>query len=279
MKGKAPGSAVITKNTNRHVELVERLAHRSERDRSGLYFAEGVRALACSVERGHSIQAITYVPQLLNHPLARRLVVRLCGDGVKTHAVSIDVFRRLSRMEEPQWVGVTLRQQWADLDAVVPANGLCWVALEAIRTPGNLGTILRTCDAVGAAGVIALGKGADPYDPSAVRASMGSIFCTTLIRATASDLSAWAGRVGAQLIATSPTAKLDYRQVEYRSPVVLVMGAERSGLSAPLLSRCGSVVRIPMVGTADSLNVAVATGVMLYEVLNQRRDSARRFHP
>src|SRR4029453_16108161 len=118
----------------------------------------------------------------------------------------MEVFQRLSRLEEPQWVGVVIRQRWTPLDAVVPERGLCWVALESIRSPGNLGTILRTCEAVGAAGLIALGMGVDPFDPSPVRASMGSIFTTMLVRANASELTLWATRAGAQLVATSPKA-------------------------------------------------------------------------
>lgn len=262
---------VIAKGTNRQVELIARLGRREERERSGLYFAEGVRALAWAVEGRHEIHSVVFAPQVLTHAFARRLVERLARDGVETHAVPVDVFQRISRWEEPQWVGVVLRQRWASLGSIGPIQGLCWVALESIRSAGNLGTILRTCDAVGAAGIIALGRGVDPYAPAAVRASMGSIFNTTIVQATPGELWSWSRQMRAQVVATSPAAELDYRQVEYRAPTVLLMGAERSGLAASLASRCETVVRIPMVGKADSLNVAIATGVLLYEVLRQRK--------
>jgi TrmH family RNA methyltransferase len=270
MKGKRTPQTVITKRTNRYVELIAGLARREERNRRGLYFAEGVRALGWAVERQLEIHSVVYVPQLLNHALARRQVQRLAADGVETRAVSVELFQRFSRWEEPQWVGVVLRQRWTALWEVAPNQGLCWVALESIRSPGNLGTILRTCDAVGAAGLIALGAGVDPYDPTAVRASMGSILKLTIVRSSPAELSSWAREVDVQLVATSPGADLHYRQVEYRSPAVLLMGAERSGLPVSLQNRCDTVVRIPMVGKTDSLNVAIATGVMLYEVLGQR---------
>ncbi|HKG26639.1 MAG TPA: RNA methyltransferase [Thermomicrobiales bacterium] len=270
MKGKKSNPIVNTKDTNRSLELIARLAGRVERERIGLYFAEGVRALARAVEQKHDIRSVMYVPSLLNHAFARRLVERLQGAGVETHAVAIDVFQRISRLEEPQWVGVVVRQRWTPLGAAVPDRGLCWVGLESIRSPGNLGTILRTCEAVGAAGLIALGTGVDPFDPSAVRASMGSIFTTTPVRANASELTLWATSVGAQLVAMSPKADVDFRRFRYRSPLVVLAGGERPGLSVPLFGRCDAAVSIPMVDKTDSLNMAIATGVLLYEVLGQR---------
>jgi TrmH family RNA methyltransferase len=156
--------------------------------------------------------------------------------------------------------------------ARAPATeGLCWVALEAIHSPGNLGTILRTCDAVGAAGVILLGEAADPYDPATVRASMGSLFAQRLVRATPAELLAWKQRHGCRLIGTSPAGTVDYRELIYRPPMVLFMGSERHGLPAVHQTLCDEMVRIPMVGAADSLNLAVATSVMLYEVFGRRQ--------
>jgi TrmH family RNA methyltransferase len=145
------------------------------------------------------------------------------------------------------------------------------VALSSIQSPGNLGTLLRTADAVGAAGVILLGDGVDPYDPAAVRASMGAIFSQRFVRASTRELAAWKRRSGALLVGTSPAAPTDYQALTYPPSLVLFMGHERQGLSPEEQALCDELVRIPMVGSSDSLNLAVATSVMLYEVFNQHR--------
>jgi TrmH family RNA methyltransferase len=145
------------------------------------------------------------------------------------------------------------------------------VALDAIQYPGNLGTILRTCDATGAAGVILLGATSDPYDPESVRASVGAIFSLQLARASPAEFAAWKRERGISVAGTSPAAALDYRAAAYAPPVVLLMGCERSGLPPALQALCDVLVRIPMVGRSDSLNLAVATSLMLYEVFRQRR--------
>jgi TrmH family RNA methyltransferase len=119
-----------------------------------------------------------------------------------------------------------------------------------------------------------LSNGPDPYDASAVRASMGSVFATRFVRTDCNELVRWKKRHGARLIGTSPAADTDYQQVQYNEPVILFMGWERQGLSADEQALCDSLVRIPMVGKCDSLNLAVATSLMLYEVFNQQRARA-----
>ena len=145
------------------------------------------------------------------------------------------------------------------------------MALDQVHSPGNLGTILRTGDAVGASGLILLGDAVDPYDPACVRATMGAIFAQRLIRVTAAEFAAWKCRSGCRLVGTSPHAARDYRAVSYPVQTVLFMGGERRGLSNERQRLCDDLVRIPMVGRGDSLNLAIATGVLLYEVFNQQR--------
>jgi TrmH family RNA methyltransferase len=164
-----------------------------------------------------------------------------------------------------------VRQHWTLLDEVEPEAGLCWVALDAVQDPGNLGTILRTADAVGAAGIILVGQTTDPYDPGALRASMGSIFSQRLVRADFDQLLSWKDAHDCFLVGTSDAADSEYRDALYDSRLILLMGSERQGLSREQQARCDLVVRIPMAGRSDSLNLAVATGVMLYEIFHQRR--------
>jgi len=199
------------------------------------------------------------------------LTRRLARAGVPCLAVTGEVFRSISLKEGPQGIGAVVRQRWTPLEAIEPGGELCWVALDAVQDPGNLGTILRTSDAVGGAGVILLGPSTDPYDPAAVRASMGAVFSQRLARADFDGLAGWKRSRGFTVAGTSDAAPIDYHAVRYQSPLVLLMGSERQGLSARQQALCDLVVRIPMVGRGDSLNLAVATGVMLYEIFNQRR--------
>lgn len=248
---------------------------RRERDRTGLFFTEGLRFLTQAIEYGAPVEALIRAPELLTHPAGGPLESRLRRDGVPVLTVSREVFERISLAETPQGMAAVVRQQWASLRQVRPSGTTCWVALESIHSPGNLGSILRTCDCVGAAGVILLGDSVDPYDPACVRASMGALFSRTLVRASFAEFAAWKGRHKCLLAGTSPTAAVDYRAAGYRRPTVLFLGSEQRGLSPEQMALCDVLVHIPMIGGSDSLNVSVAAGVMLYEIFNQQHPPAR----
>ena len=172
---------------------------------------------------------------------------------------------------DPQGLGAVVRQHWTPLERIRASNAPCWVMLETMRSSGNLGTILRTSEATGGSGLILLGDAIDPYDPATVRATMGAQFGQRFVRTSADELRSWQGRRHFSLVGTAPAATIDYQEVDLRGPTMLLLGDERKGLSRELQSLCDEVVRIPMVGGTDSLNVSVAAGVLLYEVFNQRR--------
>jgi TrmH family RNA methyltransferase len=261
----------ISSKSNERIKEIRALRHRKVRERTGLFFVEGIRIVAEAAELRAGIETLVVAPDLLESEFARDLIERLTGKGVPLLEVSNEVFRSLSVKEGPQGIGAVVRQRHLRLSDVKAGKGLCWVALEAVADPGNLGTILRTADAVGASGVILLGATTDPYDPEAVRASMGSLFAQGIARATLEELAAWKREGGVFLVGTSDSAEADYRDIAYPRPVVLLMGSERQGLSQEAMALTDTVVQIPMVGHADSLNLAVATGVMLYELFNQRQ--------
>jgi TrmH family RNA methyltransferase len=266
-----PGT-VITSRANPAVKRVRALRQRKERERTGLFFVEGIRLVAEAVQLGAPVVHLIAAPGLLErHPFAQELVERQRASGTPCLTVSDEVFTSIATREHPQGLAAVLRQQWTGLEPARADEGLCWVALERAQDPGNLGTILRTADAVGAAGVILLGNATDPYDPTAIRASMGAIFAQHLVRATWDGFLAWAAATGCQIVGTSDAAVDDYSAVTYPRPLVLLMGSEREGLALEQQRAVDRMVRIPMIGRSDSLNLAVATAIMLYEVFNQAR--------
>jgi TrmH family RNA methyltransferase len=223
-----------------------------------------------AVDLEADVRTAVVAPELLTSRYGRDLAHRL-GERAPVVEVSGDVFRSISPREGPQGIGAVVRQRWHELGSADPSEDFCWVALDSAQDPGNVGTIIRTSDAVGGAGILLLGHGADPFDPATVRASMGALFSQHLVRTGFDELTDWTRRHRLMLVGTSDAAPVDYRDTRYRSPLVLLMGSEREGLSEEQLAACDMAVRIPMAGRSDSLNLAVATGVMLYEVFNQKR--------
>ncbi|MDQ5823992.1 MAG: RNA methyltransferase [Chloroflexota bacterium] len=178
----------------------------------------------------------------------------------------------LAMADDPQGIGAVVHQKWLPLERVRLGGKLCWLSVDEIHSPGNLGSILRTSDSVGGAGIILLSDSTDPYDPATVRASMGALFSQRFVRTTPDALAHWKEPRQWQMVGTSPHATLDYHEAQYGdTPTILLLGNEQKGLSEQVQALCDLVVRIPIVGRSDSLNVAVATGVILYELFNQRR--------
>jgi RNA methyltransferase, TrmH family len=272
MPSTARPATPITSRNDIRVRRIRRLHLRAERDRTGLYYIEGMRFVSEAARHHVHIQTLVVCPPLLIHPFAQKLVRWLRRAGTPTIEVTPEVLQSIALVDDPQGVGAVVHQRWEALDQVRPGGELCWIALDTVQSPGNLGSILRTSEAVGGAGLIVLGDGVDPYDPATVRSSMAAIFAQRFVRTRPVALARWTARHQCPLVGTSPAAALDYHTVAYRAPTILLMGGERKGLSAELQALCDPVVRIPMVGRSDSLNLAVATSVLLYELFNQRRD-------
>jgi TrmH family RNA methyltransferase len=266
--GPPPPGAVkaITSLANPIVKDIRALALPKNRKASGLFVAEGLKLVADAVEAGWVVRTLVYAASAGAQPLVSRLASSTHAKGGTVLSVSEAVLAKISRRDNPQTVIGVFEQKIMPASAVRPRTGDVWVALEAVRDPGNLGTIIRTCDAVGAAGVILVGETVDPFSVEAVRATMGSVFAVPLARASRAEFVrlavAWTGTVvGTHLKATD-----DYRKVDYRTPVLLVMGGEQAGLTAETSAALRTLVKIPMAGKADSLNLAVATAVMLFEI-------------
>ncbi len=258
----------------RHHPQITRIRHvcmREGRERTGLFYVEGMRFLTQAMQHQARIEALVVCRDLLVHPFAQKLVYMHEQQKTPLLEVSADVMESISQVPDSQGIGALVQQRWQRLEQVRIRKKLCWLAIETIRLPGNLGTILRTSDAVGGAGVLLFGNSTDPYDPGTVRATMGAIFTQRFVRTSIGELASWKRREQYQIVGTSPAATQDYHAVRYTAPTILLIGEERKGLSAELQSMCDLMVSIPMVGESDSLNVAIATGVMLYELFNQQR--------
>ncbi|MFI5278436.1 MAG: TrmH family RNA methyltransferase [Ktedonobacterales bacterium] len=262
---------MITSRHNPAIKRVRALSHRRARDQTGLYLAEGIRLVAQALTVGATIQELIVAPELLTSDFARRLVERSQAAGLPCLIVTSDAFQYLSVREHAQGLAAVVRQRWTQLTEIRPTRDARWVALNEVQDPGNLGSILRTSDAVGAEGVILLGPSTDPHDPTAVRASMGAIFTQRLVRASFAEFMRWASDHNCAVVGAAGDAALDYHTYRYPAPCALLMGSEQHGLTAEQLATCGAVVRIPMLGGSDSLNLAVATSVILYEAFNQQR--------
>jgi len=262
---------IITSAANPTVRRIRQLRTRRERERTGAYYVEGIRIVAQAVKSGADVELCAVSPQLLSSEYAWGVIETLRSDGVPVVELSPAAFGAISFKENLQGLGAVVRQRMEPLSEVELGDTLGWVTLDAVGNPGNLGAILRTCDAVGCEGVILLGHTTDPYHPSALRAGMGAHFAQRLVRAEFAEFAAWKRQHNFSVVGTSDAAETEYRAVEYPIPVVLLMGSERQGLSAEQQAVSDLLVRIPMVGTSDSLNLAVATSVVLYEAFHQRR--------
>lgn len=266
---------MITSPANEQVKRIRRLQERKEREKTGLFFVEGIRIVAEAVERQENFETVIVSPERLQSEFAWKLVEKLRRQGVSILEVNSLVFERLSQKEGPQGIAAVIHQRWMPLDSVEVEQGKIWVALDSVADPGNLGTILRTLDATGGAGVILLDQSTDPYDPSCVRASMGALFDLHLVRTSFNQFRSWMKEhPDVALIGTSGNAHQDYHKFPYPSRMILLMGSERFGLQPHHVELCNEMVRIPMVGKSDSLNLAVATAVVLYEIFNQRRQNS-----
>jgi len=254
----------ITSLTNPTVKAVRALHQRKDRDETGLFVAEGLKIITEAVELGHAPQILMYGQDAQGHPLLRQAInaARSCGGEIIE--VTQDILAKVSRRDNPQAVVGVFRQVFTPIQDLKPDSASAFVALHRVRDPGNLGTIIRTADAAGCGAVILVGECCDPYSVEAARATMGSIFAVPIVKVTESDFTAWRKSWPGSVIGTLLTATVTHSDATYAKPALILMGNEQQGLTPDLAALCDVNVKIPMRGRADSLNLSVATGVMIY---------------
>lgn len=267
-----PVDSTITSAANPLVKRVRRLlTDRRFRQREGVFVVEGGQPVWRAMDAARTgdrfrVEQLVVCDELLRPEAARDMVRDFEDAGGRVARVSAELFERLSERDGPAGVLALVRAATTTLGALTVGDDATIVALEHVGNPGNLGTIVRTADAAGASAVVLIGTGADPFDPAAVKASMGSVFAVPVVRADGlAEFLTWTRDVGARVVATSGSASDTHWGAAYRTPTVLLFGAEGPGLSDAALSGADTTVRIPMTGTAESLNLSIAVAVLLYE--------------
>jgi RNA methyltransferase, TrmH family len=256
---------------NARVKEVVKLRQRSHRDELGLMLIEGYRELKRAMDNRHVPTALLYCPAFYQGANEPALIERCRAAGVELLECAEPVFAKMSYRDRPEGllaVAPQVRRQLADL--TVPGNALVVVA-EAIEKPGNLGTILRSADAAGVHALIVCDQCTDVNNPNVVRASIGTLFTVPVAESSSPEALAWLRARGIRILAATPHAETEYFDVDLRPATAMVVGTEQYGLSSAWMEQADLKVRIPMRGQADSLNVAAATILLLYEAVRQRR--------
>ena len=256
----------VTAFSNPTVKLLRSLRDKKARRSEGLFLAEGLRILTEARDSGRLPQIVAFSAEGARHPLAAEIIAATeaaGGDAIETTA---DILSKMSGKDNPQMVLGAYRQPDASIEGIDRAKSPLWIVAQALRDPGNIGTILRTGDAVGAGGLILIDDSADPFSVEAVRASMGALFTQEIATARWADFVTWLRSGKGQLVGTSLKTTHDYLDCEYAQPCFLLIGNEQQGLPADYEAECDMLVKIPMAGRADSLNAAMAAAVMAFAI-------------
>jgi RNA methyltransferase, TrmH family len=262
---------LITGFSNPLVKQVRALRDKKYRRVEQMFLAEGLRILTEALDAGVAPEMLWYAPESESHPLVQKLIAATEAQRGDVLVTSPDILSKLSGKDNAGSVIGVYREHPATLESLDRTTADIWLVAERLRDPGNLGTILRTGDAVGAGGLILIDDCTDPFSVEAVRASMGAIFTQKIVQARWESFLPWLRKGTGQLVGTSLNTDTDYQAPTYLAPVFLLVGNEAQGLPAAYEGECDLLVKMPMLGKADSLNAAVATAVMAYEILNQQR--------
>jgi TrmH family RNA methyltransferase len=258
---------LITSLTNDRIKAIRALESRKERKETGLFVAEGASIVMTARANGREPRTLVFETGKLESDHVRNLVTAVLSGRAEVLEVSHAVLEKLSAKDNPQTVLGVFEQRFAPVPAPATLTPRAtWLALEEIRDPGNLGTIIRTVDAVGAAGIVLVGTCCDPYSRECVRATMGSIFAVPLVKMTREEFLAWRAEWPGDVAGLHLSGTEDFRAAELKEPVLLLMGSEGPGLSDSLTRSASRLLKIPMAGQLDSLNLAVATALSLYQI-------------
>lgn len=259
----------ITSPANPAIKRLKSLHDKKGRRAEGLFLAEGLRVCTEALAAGRVPAILAFDAESEAHPLTAKLIA--ATEAAHGHAIRTtrDILGRLTGKDNAAAVAAAYTIPDTSLTRIDRTTAPMWLVAENLKDPGNLGTMLRTCDATGAGGVILLDQSCDPFSVEAVRASMGALFSKAVALTPAAEFFAWLRAGPGELVGAALDGRtVDYRQHHWQPPTFLFMGNEQSGLPPAYAAQCDALVRMPMKGNADSLNVAVAAAVLLYTVLD-----------
>jgi TrmH family RNA methyltransferase len=266
--------SLITSVNNQRIKDVCSLRDRRDRDRTDCFIIEGYRELLRAVDAQFPMAQLFICPEYFLGENEQHLISRLASAGAEIFTCSKPVFSKLSYRDRPDGLLAVAPQKHLGLDdldkRLQNISAPFMVIAEAIEKPGNLGTILRSSDAVGVDGLVVCDRCTDIYNPNTVRASVGTLFTVPVVDATSEECLSWLKKKGVLVVAATPSGSQEYTAVDLTGPLAIAVGAEQFGLSEKWMNEADIRVNIPMRGVADSLNVAMATTLLLYEVLRQR---------
>ncbi len=263
----------VTAFSNTTVKRLRSLRDKKARRAEGLFLAEGLRILAEARDSGMLPEIVAFSDEGARHPLAAEIIAATEAAGGEAIEVSADILAKMSGKDNPPLLLGAYRQPDTALEGVDRAASPLWLVAQALRDPGNIGTILRTGDAVGAGGLILVDDCADAFSVEAVRASMGAIFTQAVATARWDEFLRWLRSGPGQLVGTSLKTSDDYLGAQYEQPCFLLIGNEQQGLPESYEATCDLLVKIPMAGRADSLNAAIAAAVMAFQVRASWREA------
>jgi RNA methyltransferase, TrmH family len=260
----------ISSPSNPVLKALKALDDKRGRREAGQFLAEGLRVCTEALEAGQVPVTLVFTFEAERHPLTQALIRATAEARGTILRTSPQLMQKLTGKDNAQGVAAAYAIPDIGLDRLDRSRAKLWLVAENLRDPGNFGTMLRTCDATGAGGVILLDQSCDPFSVEAVRASMGALFSRQVARATGPEFFQWLRAGPGQLVGAALTgATVDYRALAYQAPCFLLMGNEQAGLPDDYAARCDALVKLPMLGAADSLNVAVCAGVLLYHALDR----------
>jgi TrmH family RNA methyltransferase len=260
----------ITAFSNPLIKATRDLRDKRHRRAARQFLAEGLRILTEARETGRLPRTLFYSAASADHPMIHELSIEVEQAGGQSIHTTSEILSKLSGKDNPQAVVGVYDEFVVTLEDLDRTASSIWLVAERLRDPGNLGTILRTGDAVGAGALILLDESVDPFSVEAVRASMGALFTVPVVHTSWAEFATWLRSGPGQLVGLSLDTEQDYRAATYTAPTFLLTGNEAQGMPDYMAAACDLLVKLPMRGKADSLNAAVATAVMAYEVLARR---------
>jgi len=261
----------ISSTSNQYIKFIRKLRNKKERERSGKFYIEGLRLIGEALRTDFPLESILYCSDLLTSSFGKNAIDEGEKKGIDIIEVPKEVFNKFALKERPQGLAAVGIQKWVSIKEICNPKGL-WIVLDSAQDPGNIGTIMRSLDGVGGKGLILLGNSSDAYHPTSVRSSTGALFSLKITKMSLMDFSEWNSKENMSIIGTICGEAINYRKYKFPIDMILLMGSEQKGLGKELLGMCEGLVNIPLVGSVDSLNLACAASIVLFEIYAKRQN-------